>query len=93
VGAKLKVSVEDLLTLIDLPSDVQLTAAKFEPPHGKFFLRYPWYLYNDVTHNLRVTLYDVVALDSCLRAEIQAPLHLRYMFQTEFMALGKECAE
>lgn len=70
-----------------------LKAARFEPPHGKFFVGYPWHLYRDVAENLRFAYYDVVALDSCLRAEIQAPLHLRSMFETEFMALGKECAE
>lgn len=72
---------------------MQLKAARFEPPHGKFFLGYPWRLYRDVAENLRFAYHDVVALDSCLRAEIQAPLHLRAMFRTEFMALGKECAE
>jgi hypothetical protein len=72
---------------------LQLKAAKFEPPHGKFFFRYPWHIYDDVSENLRFAFYDVVALDACLRAEIQAPLNLRGMFRMEFLALGKECAE
>jgi hypothetical protein len=46
-----------------------------------------------VSENLRFAFYDVVALDACLRAEIQAPLNLRGMFKIEFLALGKECAE
>lgn len=50
-------------------------------------------MYEDVAENLRFTFYDVVALDSCLRAEIQAPLNLRSMFEPELLALGKECAE
>ncbi|CAK9215831.1 unnamed protein product [Sphagnum troendelagicum] len=70
-----------------------LNAAKFEPPHGKFFFRYPWHIYDDVSENLRYAFYDVVALDACLRAEIQAPLNLRGIFRMEFLALGKECAE
>ncbi|KAH8974606.1 hypothetical protein BDL97_01G110300 [Sphagnum fallax] len=70
-----------------------LTAAKFEPPHGKFFFRYPWHIYEEVSENLRFAFYDVVALDACLRAEIQAPLNLRGMFETEFLALGKECGD
>jgi hypothetical protein len=72
---------------------VQLTAAKIEPPHCKFFFRYPWHLYEEVSENLRFAFYDVVALDACLRAEIQAPLNLRGMFEIEFLALGKECGE
>ena len=71
----------------------QLGAARFEPPHGKFFMGYPWYLYGDLTENLRFAYYDIVALDNSLRAEIQSPMHLRTMFQTELLALGKECAE
>lgn len=71
---------------------VQLAAARCEPPHGKFFLGYPWYLYKDLGENLRFAYYDIVALDNSLRAEIQAPMHLRTMFQMELLALGKEIA-
>ncbi|KAG0628598.1 hypothetical protein M758_1G038400 [Ceratodon purpureus] len=77
----------------DSEVDKLLGAARFEPPHGKFFMGYPWYLYGDLTENLRFAYYDIVALDNSLRAEIQSPMHLRTMFQTELLALGKECAE
>ncbi|CAK9234206.1 unnamed protein product [Sphagnum troendelagicum] len=73
--------------------DKLLVAAKSEPPHGKFFFRYPWHMYEEVTESLRFSMYDVVALDSCLRAEIQAPLNLRALFRMQFLALGKECAD
>jgi hypothetical protein len=52
----------------------------WEPCHGPFFVGYPWYRYDDITDYLRYTLYDVIALDSCLRANIQAPKHLRELF-------------
>jgi hypothetical protein len=59
---------------------VQLSAVHWEPCHGPFFVGYPWDRYDDITDYLRYTLYDVIALDSCLRANIQAPKHLRELF-------------
>ncbi|KAJ7300050.1 hypothetical protein O6H91_Y089100 [Diphasiastrum complanatum] len=80
-----------------LTTDSQLdnlrAAVRFEPCHGKFFWGYPWLMYEDVADNLRHLLYDVVALDSCLRAEIQASMPLRHMFQEDFLALGSHCAQ
>lgn len=70
-----------------------LKAVPYEPGHGKFFRGYPWDIYAVITENLRYTLYDVVALDSCLRAEIQAPPHLRSMFEEDFQSIGRECAQ
>jgi hypothetical protein len=52
----------------------------WEPCHGRFFAGYPWHLYDDITDYLRYTLYDVIALDSSLRASIQAPKFLRDIF-------------
>ena len=52
----------------------------WEPAHGKFFKNYPWEMYDDITDYLRYTLYDVIALDLCLRANIQAPKELRDIF-------------
>lgn len=69
-----------------------LKAVPFEPCHGKFFWGYPWHLYKHMTENLRVVLYDVAELDSCLHSEIQAPVHLREMFEDEFECIGEECA-
>ncbi|CAM6104511.1 unnamed protein product [Calypogeia fissa] len=77
----------------DSEVDKLMKAVPFEPCHGKFFYGYPWDMYEDITDNLRYTLYDVVALDSCLRAEIQAPLHLRHIFEDEIRCIGKECAQ
>jgi hypothetical protein len=77
----------------DSEVDKLLKAVPFEPCHGKFFFGYPWDMYEDLADNLRYLLYDVVALDSCLRAEIQAPLHLRHIFEDEFQCIGKECAQ
>jgi hypothetical protein len=62
----------------------------WEPRHGKFTGRYPWALYGDITDNLRYTVYTIIALDSCLRAEIQAPRVLRDIFAQEMGSVGKE---
>jgi hypothetical protein len=64
----------------------------WEPCHGPFFVGYPWYRYDDITDYLRYTLYDVIALDSCLRANIQAPKHLRELFAKDMDTIAKECA-
>jgi hypothetical protein len=66
-----------LILLVVLP---QLSAVNWEPSHGKFFKHYPWEMYDDITDYLRYTLYDVIALDLCLRANIQAPKSLRDIF-------------
>lgn len=62
----------------------------WEPCHGRFFRRYPWGLYGDITDNLRYTVYTIIALDGCLRAEIQAPQVLRDIFANEMRELGLE---
>lgn len=66
-----------LILFVDLR---QLSAVHWEPSHGKFFKNYPWDMYDDITDYLRYTLYDVIALDLCLRANIQAPKQLRDIF-------------
>ncbi|CAM6100914.1 unnamed protein product [Calypogeia fissa] len=70
-----------------------LKAVPFEPSHGKFFSDYPWDLYGGIKENLRQAVYDVLELESCLHSEIQAPLHLRRVFEDEFQCIGKECAQ
>jgi len=57
----------------------------------KFFQGYPWHLYDDIADYLRYTLYDVIALDLCLRANIQAPKHLRDIFAQEMATIATEC--
>ncbi|KAJ7519595.1 hypothetical protein O6H91_20G045300 [Diphasiastrum complanatum] len=71
----------------------QRVVVRFEPCHGKFFWGYPWFMYKDMADNLRHLLYDIVALDSCLRAEIQAQMSLCHMFQDDFHVLGSHCAQ
>lgn len=68
----------------------QMGVISWEPRHGKFTGRYPWELYGDVTDNLRYTVYVIISLDSCLRAEIQAPKVLRDIFAQEMSMVGKE---
>jgi len=58
----------------------QLSAVLWEPPHKKFFKGYPWHLYDDIADCLLSILYGVLTLDLCLRANIQAPKHLRDIF-------------
>eukprot|EP00850_Spirogloea_muscicola_P003898 SM000016S01886 [mRNA] locus=s16:393198:396846:+ [translate_table: standard] len=77
----------------DSEVDKLLAAVRWEPCHGKFFPGYPWHLYDDVHDNLRYVLYDVIALDGCLRAEIQAPKFLRDLFAQDMMTISNECAK
>ncbi|CAM6099254.1 unnamed protein product [Calypogeia fissa] len=70
-----------------------LQAVPYEPCHGKFFVGYPWRMYEGITEMLRNTLFDVAALDSCLRAEIQAPPHIRSIFEEELQSIGRDCAQ
>eukprot|EP00897_Mesotaenium_endlicherianum_P001301 jgi/Mesen1/1199/ME000128S00182 len=80
------------VVMSDAEVDKHLAAVPFEPCHGKFFYGYPWHLYDDITDNLRYAVYDIIALDTCLRAEIQAPVRLRLMLTTEMGIIGRECA-
>ncbi|KAL3689256.1 hypothetical protein R1sor_015565 [Riccia sorocarpa] len=73
--------------------DKLLGAVTWEPCHGAFFTGYPWHLYDDITDYLRYTLYDVIALDSCLRASIQAPKDLRNLFSEEMIQIAAECSK
>ncbi|KAL3689257.1 hypothetical protein R1sor_015566 [Riccia sorocarpa] len=73
--------------------DKLLGAVTWEPCHGAFFNGYPWHLYDDITDYLRYTLYDVIALDSCLRASIQAPKDLRDLFSEEMKQMAAECSK
>lgn len=72
---------------------MQIAAVAWEPPHGKFFKGYPWHLYQELLDALRYLVYDIIALDSCVRAEIQAPGYLRAMVEEELKAIGRQCAE
>ena len=70
----------------------QLNTVPFEPPHGAFFRGYPWSRYEDISDSLRYAVYDIIGLDGCLRAEIQAPPHLRHLFKDEMACIGTQCA-
>lgn len=80
------------IVMSDSDIDKLLGAVLWEPSHGKFFKDYPWHMYDDITDYLRYTLYDVIALDSCLRANIQAPKQLRDLFAPEMATIATECA-
>lgn len=80
------------IVMSDLDIDKLLSAVHWEPSHGKFFSGYPWDLYDDITDYLRYTLYDIIALDLSLRANIQAPKHLRDLFAQETATIATECA-
>jgi len=79
------------IVMSDSDIDKLLSAVLWEPSHGKFFKNYPWDLYDDITDYLRYTLYDVIALDLCLRANIQAPKDLREIFAPEMLTIANEC--
>lgn len=80
------------IVMSDSDIDKLLSAVHWEPSHGKFFMGYPWHMYDDITDYLRYTLYDVIALDLCLRANIQAPKELRELFAEEMATIATECA-
>ncbi|KAG0624910.1 hypothetical protein M758_2G013400 [Ceratodon purpureus] len=80
------------IVMSDSDIDKLLSAVHWEPSHGKFFKNYPWEMYDDITDYLRYTLYDVIALDLCLRANIQAPKCLRDIFAPEMATIASECA-
>jgi len=46
-------------------------------PQDFFSRGIPWHLYEELLDALRYLVYDIIALDSCVRAEIQAPAYLR----------------
>ncbi|CAM6125810.1 unnamed protein product [Calypogeia fissa] len=81
------------VVMSDSDVDKLLGAVTWEPCHGRFFRGYPWHLYDDITDYLRYTLYDVIALDSCLRASIQAPKFLRDIFSEEMNVIAEECGK
>ncbi|GAQ85239.1 Aluminium activated malate transporter family protein [Klebsormidium nitens] len=80
----------DEIVMSDTEVDKLMNFVSWEPCHGRFFRGYPWGLYGDITDNLRYTVYTIIALDGCLRAEIQAPQVLRDIFANEMRELGQE---
>lgn len=72
----------------DSEVDKLMKAVPFEPCHGRFVWGFPWDLYADIIDNLRYAIYDVIALDACLRAEIQAPHFVRILFLEELQVIG-----
>lgn len=71
---------------------VQMVAVKWEPSHGKFCNDYPWDLYPTLLAMLLQVLYDLISLDSALRAEIQAPLEIRLLFAEDMEIVARECS-
>ncbi|KAL5208068.1 hypothetical protein ABZP36_032503 [Zizania latifolia] len=57
--------------------DSQANLARWEPPHGRFRFRYPYAQYTKVGAAMRHCAYCVEALNSCVRAEVQAPEHVK----------------
>ncbi|KAH6557005.1 hypothetical protein KP509_1Z142600 [Ceratopteris richardii] len=73
--------------------DSLATFASWELPHGRFRrFRYPWKNYVKVGAILRHCTYSIVALHSCLRSAIQAPVQVRTIFKDELLELSQECA-
>ncbi|KAL3683897.1 hypothetical protein R1sor_001919 [Riccia sorocarpa] len=74
-------------------ADKLVIAVQWEPPHGKFYSGYPWNQYPKLLEVLLHVMYDLMALDSCLRGEIQAPRKVRQLFADDMEAVATECAE
>ncbi|KAL1355754.1 hypothetical protein HN51_007742 [Arachis hypogaea] len=69
-------------------------SAKWEPPHGRFLqFLYPWSQYLKVAAVLRHCAYEVMALDTILHSEIQAPYNLRILFESEIKEVSNEVAD
>eukprot|EP00898_Chlorokybus_atmophyticus_P008462 jgi/Chlat1/8617/Chrsp86S08026 len=65
-----------------------LLSVWWEPPHGKFRSGYPWARYAGLAAELRYSLHGIVALDGCLRSQIQADESLRDLFRPHFLRIG-----
>ncbi|XP_052117602.1 aluminum-activated malate transporter 9-like [Arachis duranensis] len=75
-------------------SDCKANSAKWEPPHGRFLqFLYPWSQYLKVAAVLRHCAYEVMALDTILHSEIQAPYNLRILFESEIKEVSNEVAD
>lgn len=66
--------------------------ATWEPPHGIFFFRYPWNLYEKVGSMTRHYAYCVDALHEFLKSEIQVPFSVIENLRTPCFELGRESA-
>ncbi|BBN04089.1 aluminum-activated malate transporter family protein [Marchantia polymorpha subsp. ruderalis] len=73
-------------------ADKLVTAVQWEPVHGKFYSGYPWSLYPKLLDVLLHVMYDLLAMDSCLRGEIQAQVHVRQLFAEDMEEVARECA-
>lgn len=73
-------------------SPCKLEAVAFEPRHGRFARGHPWPQYRQLSCAVRALVYDVIALEGCLGAQIQAPTHLRAAVQGEVQAVADNCA-
>ncbi|KAG0594450.1 hypothetical protein M758_UG078400 [Ceratodon purpureus] len=65
----------------------------WEPPHGQFGFKYPWDLYKDISRVCRHCMYSIVAMDACLRSEIQCPVHLRELLARPMTRLAEEAVK
>lgn len=66
--------------------------ARWEPPHGRFFFRYPWKLYVKVGSMTRYCAYCVEALNGLLNSEIQTPLSGREYLKMPCINVSRESA-
>lgn len=70
--------------------DVLHDMAIWEPPHGHFGFKHPWDLYKDISRVCRHCMYSIVAMDDCLRSEIQCPVYLRQLLARPMTRLTEE---
>jgi hypothetical protein len=69
---------------------MQHDMAIWEPPHGHFGFKHPWDLYKDISRVCRHCMYSIVAMDDCLRSEIQCPVYLRQLLARPMTRLTEE---
>ncbi|KAJ3684948.1 hypothetical protein LUZ61_014112 [Rhynchospora tenuis] len=73
--------------------DFLANSAKWEPPHGRFRLFYPWSQYVKVVSILRHCAYEVMALHGCLQSEIQAMYCMKLVAEPEIHEAAHRATE
>ncbi|KAF0934312.1 hypothetical protein E2562_024801 [Oryza meyeriana var. granulata] len=72
--------------------DSQANLARWEPPHGRFGFRHPYAQYTKVGAAMRHCAYCIEALNSCVRAEVQAPEHVKRLLGDVCTRLASQCS-
>ncbi|KAF3340071.1 aluminum-activated malate transporter 9-like protein [Carex littledalei] len=73
--------------------DFLANSAKWEPPHGRFRLFYPWPQYVKVGSVLRHCAYEVMALHGCIHSKIQEIYCMKLVAEPEISEAASRATE